>query len=306
MPHASIGRVAVDSGGGAIPIFSGQGKFLGSIDAHDAENVLLQQVQFEKLKDADFVLDVARRIVAGKVNNSRVLLQRRGRKAGDERVAQAVRQLANVAEGMTQAATLDEVRGYEGAASAAYFDGLGACFAEPFSFTKRTRRPPQDPINALLSFGYAMLFQNIHALVRARGLSPHVGMLHALRQGHPALCSDLIEELRAPVVDALVTTVINRKMFKLEDFSYEEADEEDAPDATEEAERAVGAKRSCRLTDEARKRFIAQFEVRMNTAVRHKHAGIRTTWRGCIDLQIGHYIKVLRGEAEHYQALEFV
>jgi CRISPR-associated protein Cas1 len=284
-----------------IILLSGHGRFLGSIEAPGNQNVLLQQQQFARLDDGVFVLDMARRIVAGKIQNCRALLQRRHRAASDNRLSEAIGQMQRLKEQIDMATTLDEARGYEGAAGASYFGAFGACVAKPFSFTKRTRRPPQDPVNALLSFGYALLLQNIYALARARGLSPYVGMLHALRVGHPALCSDLIEELRAPVVDGLVTALLSKKAFVPTDFFVEE-NNDDVEDGGEETE-GTAKRRGCRLTDEARKKFIIHFEQRMNTCLRHPHAEKRTTWRGCIDLQLGHYIKVLRGESPHYLPL---
>jgi CRISP-associated protein Cas1 len=292
-----------------ILIFSGHSRFLGSIESPDAENPLIQRIQFEKLNDPDFVADIARRIVLGKIANCRSLLQRRAREVDMADLKSAISEMGNNLESLGNAVTLDEIRGYEGASAAAYFSGLAACFTEPFVFTTRTRRPPQDPINALLSFGYAMLFQNIYAIARARGLSTHVGMLHSIEQGHPALCSDLIEEFRAPIVDSLVTAVLNKRLFSEDDFFYEDHvpdDDEADPDTVDEVNVAAGGMiRSCLLKDDARRTFVREFERRINTAVTHQEAGIKTSWRGCIDLQIGHYIKVLRGEAPHYKPVEF-
>ena len=154
-----------------------------------------------------------------------------------------------------------------------------------------------------------LLFYNIYALVRARGLSPYVGMLHSLRQGHPALCSDLMEELRAPVVDSLVTGLLNKLVFTPADFYYDDAGSPVhspiPPDFVLPADAPMPPdSRPCYLTDKARRTFVAQFERRMQTVVVHPRAGIRTTWRGCIDLQIAHLIQVLRGEAEKYLSLE--
>ncbi len=135
----------------------------------------------------------------------------------------------------------------------------------------------------MLSFGYTLLFYNIYAIVRARGLSPYVGSLHALRQGHPALCSDLIEEFRAPIVDSLVTSLVNKRVVTAADFYTSDG---------------------CYLTDQARRGFVSHFEKKMNTLLVHPGAGLRTTWRGCIDIQVGHYIQALRGEADAYTPIE--
>lgn len=272
-----------------IILLSGRGEFFGALESTSNTNVLLQQKQFARADDDAFVLNTARAIVAGKIANCRALLQRRQRAEADPRLAKAIFGLNDARDRLNDAATLDEVRGYEGTASAQYFAGLAACFSPPFVWKNRSRRPPLDPINALLSFGYTLLFYNIFSIVRGRGLSPYVGSLHSLQQGHPALCSDLIEEFRAPIVDALVTTVLNKRILAPTDFHTSEFG---------------SGKQGCFLTDTARRKFVAQFEERINTIVLHPRANIRTTWRGCLDLQISHWIQVLRGEAESYLPIE--
>jgi CRISPR-associated protein Cas1 len=314
-----------------IIVLSGTGQYFGAIESTNNQNVVLQQKQFERLADQVFVIETARQIVAGKIWNSRTLLQRRQRKAPDNRIAQSINELLALGDQLTSAATLEQIRGYEGAAAASYFTAYASCVPVAFGFHKRTRQPPLDPVNALLSFGYTLLFYNIFAIARARGLSPYVGSLHALRQGHPALCSDLIEELRAPVIDSLVTSLINKLMFTPADFYYAESDtavvlsaQPDSESAAtgpaspaldgavsamilpveREARSRTASSRGCFLTDQARRRFIEQFERRMNTLVLHPKAQIRTTWRGCIDIQVGHFIQLLRGEASSYLPIE--
>jgi CRISPR-associated protein Cas1 len=292
-----------------IIVLNGFGRFLGTVESTTNQNELLQQKQFERLGDVKFVLQTARQIVSGKISNSRALLQRRRRQSNDARLVKAINELAHLKSLLDSATTLDELRGYEGAAGARYFKGFAACLPASFAFQKRNRQPPLDPVNALLSFGYTLLFYNIYALVRARGLSPYVGMLHSLRQGHPALCSDLIEELRAPVVDSLVTGLLNKLIFTPADFYYDDAGipaNSSIPPAIVPStdELTPAAPRACYLSDKARRTFVAQFERRMQTVVVHPRAGIHTTWRGCIDLQIAHLIQVLRGEAEKYLSLE--
>ena len=286
-----------------ILLFSGQGKFLGRIAADSTENVILQQIQFQKTSDERFVTNMAKRIAAGKIGNGKAFLQRRRRDKAGENLTKAIEQMTTLEEKLAGVLTLDEILGCEGAAGAAYFTGFGDCLAAPFKFMRRTRRPPQDAVNALLSFGYSMLFQNIYGLVKARGLSPHVGNLHTLRQGHPALCSDLIEEFRSPIVDSLVVSAINKKVLLPEDFFFEDYIREEVEEIEVVSE--TEPKHRCLLTDQARRKFIRQFEQRMNMRIHHQGANLRTNWRGCIDLQIGHYIKVLRGEADHYLPFEY-
>lgn len=141
-----------------------------------------------------------------------------------------------------------------------------------------------------------------------------MGSLHALRQGHPALCSDLIEELRAPIVDSLVTMLLNKMVFTPADFYYDERVEPDQRvdggiGGSEDKSEIRNSKSEilpsgCFLTDPARRTFVAQFEQRMNTLLVHPRAGFRTTWRGCIDIQVTTFIKALRGEIEMYIPLE--
>src|SRR5439155_3186299 len=117
------------------------------------QNVFLHQKQFERLTDPAFVIDTARQIVAGKIWNSRTLLQRRQRKANDNRIAQSINELLALSTQLNSAATIDQIRGYEGAAAASYFAAYGSCVPLAFGFKTRTRQPPLDPVNALLSFG---------------------------------------------------------------------------------------------------------------------------------------------------------
>lgn len=293
-----------------IFIFSGPARLLGSIESHQNENLELRQLQYERSQDLAFRLDVARRIVLAKVNNCKGFLQRKAR-GGPSDFDPLVDRLTEILICLSDASTFDEVMGYEGAAAATYFRGLSKSLPEPFRFAKRSKRPPTDPANALLSFGYTILFQNIFALTRARGLSAYVSFLHSASQGHPALVSDFVEEFRVPIVDTMVAGAFNKKVFTSDDFYFEESEAGDDLEETDHLEspdniaEPIVLPKACRLTDNARRRYIQEFEKRMNTTVTHRGANIQTTWRGCIDLQIGHLIQVLRHEAGHYRPVEF-
>ena len=189
-----------------IPIYllSGQGSYYGVIDSFSTEPVLLHREQFLRADDPDFCLAMAKAIVHGKLANSRLLLQRVSRRHEHEALTTAAASIKKTLASLNQATTLDELRGYEGSAANSYFQALAVSIDPNWGFTRRVRQPPTDGINALLSYGYTLLFYNIYSLLRSRGLNPHVGFLHALRQGHPALASDIMEEFRALVVDAVV------------------------------------------------------------------------------------------------------
>ncbi len=205
-----------------IVLLSGRGRYYGVIDSLDTDPVLLQRDQFQRSADPDFCLEVARAIVTGKLQNMRLILRRYARKREAPALTAAERSLQGFVADIEKARTLDALRGYEGIGSKAYFEALRTLLPAAWGFKKRVRQPPTDPFNALLSYGYTLLFYNIYALVRARGLSPHAGFLHPLRAGHPALVSDLIEEFRALVVDALVLSLVLNGRLALEDFTYAE------------------------------------------------------------------------------------
>lgn len=117
------------------------------------------------------------------------------------------------------AENMDALRGYEGKAATVYFQALGSLFTGYFAFDKRTKRPPTDPINSLLSLGYTLLSQQVYSFVQAVGLHTHFGNLHVPRDNHPALVSDLMEEFRAQVVDSFVSYLVNKKILTPEDFT---------------------------------------------------------------------------------------
>ncbi|MEN9216272.1 MAG: CRISPR-associated endonuclease Cas1 [Gloeomargarita sp. HHBFW_bins_162] len=165
---------------------------------------------------------MAATMVRAKIRNCRTVLLRHYRRYsyGDgERVIDSLQWLA---ERVGQCQTLDQVRGMEGAAAAIYFPALGECVrGEGFIFLGRSRRPPTNPMNALLSFGYQVLWSHLLLLVELHGLDPRLGTLHTDHHGHCALVSDLIEEFRAPFIDSLVLSLINTKAIQAErDFEY--------------------------------------------------------------------------------------
>ena len=168
-------------------------------------------------------LATARSIVAAKIRNSRVLLQRQSRrlKLDLSETNQGLHYLEHRAQDAT---TTEQLMGFEGAAAAAYFGTLGQCITGPgFTFKKRSRRPPEDPVNAMLSFGYQVLWNHLHSLIEIAGLDPYEGVLHTGSDRHAALVSDLLEEFRAPIVDSLTLYAINRGIMDVnEDFDYPE------------------------------------------------------------------------------------
>jgi CRISP-associated protein Cas1 len=208
-------------------------------------NVLLRQAQYEAQRSEGQAREIARAIVAGKIRNSRQSIGREARDARSEDAGDRLRtcaaSLANLLESLTLQTTTDGVRGIEGQAAALYFDAFSAMITVPtdeFSFALRTRRPPRDRVNALLSFLYALLLADCTAACEGVGLDPQFGFLHVLRPGRPSLALDLMEEFRSCLADRLALTLINRRQIRPEQFD-ERADAGNSVLLNEEGRRIV-------------------------------------------------------------------
>ena len=220
-------RLADD--GIALVLLNDSGRFKARLEGAVSGNVLLRQAQFLRAADSVFALDMARACVAGKIKNTRQVLQRGAREAKSEDEAKVLTRLAdNLAaslRALPEAASLDMLRGVEGEAARQYFSGLNLLVRpdqrEFFSMDGRTRRPPRDRFNAMLSFLYSMWMNDCRSALEAAGLDPQVGFLHALRPGRAALALDLMEEFR-PWADRLALTLINRGQLGAGDFSMRE------------------------------------------------------------------------------------
>ena len=213
----------------ALVLLDSNGRFKARLEGAVSGNVLLRQAQFARGADAAFTLDMARSFVAGKIKNTRQVLQRGAREAKSEAEAAVLTRraddLAASLRALPEAAALDAVRGVEGEAARQYFSGLPllvrADLREHFTMDGRTRRPPRDRFNALLSFLYAMWMNDCRSALEAAGLDPQIGFLHALRPGRAALALDLMEEFR-PWADRLALTLINRGQVQADDFDLRE------------------------------------------------------------------------------------
>lgn len=165
---------------------------------------------------------VAQSIVRAKLLNGRVLLLRQQRRQSSLNFDTAIERLAYLAEQVREAAEVEQLMGIEGAGAVQYFQAFGDCLRHPdFVFGGRSRRPPSNPVNALLSFGYQVLWNHVLTLLELQGLDPYQGCLHQGSYRHAALVSDLIEEFRAPLVDSLVLQLVNRGELDAQaDFEY--------------------------------------------------------------------------------------
>ncbi|MBU0500430.1 MAG: CRISPR-associated endonuclease Cas1 [Gammaproteobacteria bacterium] len=265
-----------------ITLLTANGRFHGCIDTLDARNTELQRLQFHCADDPDISLKIAREIVTAKIRNSRVVLGRYARKRSLLPFDRAVAELSRLLDGLAMAPSLESVRGFEGMAANHYFGAWREALGERWGFSGRKKRPPPDPINVLLSFGYTLLFQNFFSFIRARGLNTHVGFLHREHSGHPALASDLMEEFRAPLVDAVVLALLFNEQLQPGDFETEPG----------------GA---CLMSDSARRAFIRAIETKMSSRLIHPEGSGKIDYRRCLDLQVQRLAAVIRNPSLPYR-----
>ncbi len=260
--------------GRQIPVvfLSQAGQYKGHLWSVERGDLEAERRQFSKYADANVQFDMARRIIRGKLTNSRQLLLRLNRKRTLEPVARVIDGIQRDITALDRADTLDQLRGYEGITAARYFPALGQLLINPdFTFRERNRRPPKDPINSLLSFGYTLLFNNVMSLILAEGLNPYLGNLHRSEKKLPELVLDLMEEFRSPVVDTLVVTLVNRRDVQPDDFTW----------PTENG--------GVYIADGARRRFIQKFEAGMSQTVKHPDVQEPVTYRRAIHYQVKRY-----------------
>ena len=201
-----------------LVLLTQNGNFRGRLSGRGSKNVQLRLAQYQRSTDPVFCLRVARAIVAGKLQNQRQVLLRAQRRLEDNDLAVVLGRLRVLGRRLDECADLDVLRGYEGQGAALYFSQLGKLIRnQAFQFTVRSRRPPRDPANALLSFGYAVLGGIAETELYRCGLDPMLGFFHQPAYGRPSLMLDLLEEFR-PTIDTLVLRVINRRQVGENDF----------------------------------------------------------------------------------------
>src|SRR5262249_45707925 len=221
-----FGRVEISSAAlaalarrrGDVVFLTRQGDFRARLAGPGPAHVMLRLAQVQRALEPPFCAAVTRALVAGKILHQRQLLLRGQRRLQDEDLAQVLGRLRLLAEQCTREPDLDRLRGFEGMAAALYFGQFGKLLlSSDLAFAGRSRRPPRDPVNACLSFGYPLLAKVAETEVRPCGLAPMVGFFHQPHYGRPSLMLDVLEEFR-PFVDALVLRLINRRQLGPLDF----------------------------------------------------------------------------------------
>ncbi len=201
-----------------VAFFSFSGKLRGRLIATESKNVILRLAQYERYLDEAFQLALVRRIVQAKINNSRLFLQRFLSHHPNAPIHEEIKSLLDIFPTLPQQKSVSSLRGCEGIAAAIYFRAFGKLFRNNLQFQQRSRRPPKDPVNALLSLGYTLLTNEMLGLLLANGLDPYIGFLHGIVYGRPSLALDMIEEFRQPVIDRLTLRLFNKNIFQPTDF----------------------------------------------------------------------------------------
>lgn len=201
-----------------IPVsFYSQGGYCGRLVPLETVNVNRQRMQFEMTQNQEFCNALAKRIISAKIHNQRVILCRYARES-QANVSEEAAILGRMEKRIERCGSVEETMGCEGFSARMYFQGLGKLVEKDFFFERRSKRPPQDEFNAMLSLGYTMLFHEIFSKIEAKGLNAYLGILHQDREKHPTLVSDLMEEWRAVIVDAVVMSLVNGHEIKKENF----------------------------------------------------------------------------------------
>lgn len=281
-----IHRCAED--GRSLVWLTQHGRFRARVQGQTSGNVLLRRAQHLALSSDKQTCQIARQMVAAKIRNSRQVVLRAARDSGSINDEAALRQVAErLARLLTDTKDIDdlnELRGAEGEAARAYFDVFNIMIRvedEAFVMNGRSRRPPRDRPNCVLSFLYALVRTECEAALEGAGLDPQVGYLHALRPGRPALALDLMEELRSVLADRITLTLINRRQLQAEHF-------EETPGG------------GFHLTDAGRKIVLVAYQERKQTVVEHQVLQRKVPFGLVPHIQARLLARHLRGDINHY------
>ncbi|MFC7617288.1 CRISPR-associated endonuclease Cas1 [Actinokineospora soli] len=269
-----------------VVLLTDQGTLGGRLTAPTTSDPSARRAQYRAADNEGRSRELAAAFVAGKIANMRVWLLRSARRADDTEAAVAADRL-ETAHGKVDAATsIDELMGLEGAATRDYMRGLQRLIDPEWGFLSRQRRPPPDPVNAMLSYGYVLLCHEASAALEAAGLDPLVGFLHQHRWGRPSLALDLMEEVRPITVDVAVWRCLSTRQVRTEQFTHQ-------PDT------------GCRMGDDAKNTFLAAYEKRMLTLTSHQGTGRRVSFRVALHLQAKALAAALLADNGRYRPLRW-
>lgn len=262
------------------------GKYLGKLEPELTKNIFLRAAQWQAAGESEKAVHLVRGFVRGKLKNYRKMLQRTHRNYPELPLESAILHLETAILPIDKTDKINSLRGLEGAGSAAYFGAFKHLIrVDGFSFEARRRRPPTDPMNALLSFGYSLLRHDIQSAVNIVGFDPYLGYLHFQHYGRPGLALDLMEEFRPLIVDAMVLSAINLKQITPADFT------------TEPLSNAV------LLSKDGRREFLKLYGQKKQSKITHPVLGKKYTFQEIFEIQARFMGKYLMGEIDKYPPL---
>ena len=264
-----------------LAIMSRRGKLIAQLTSPMTKNVELRIAQYERYRDSDFILRISKAIVAGKILNSLEYLRRFSYNHTDVDLKKEIETLQVAHEEARKQPTVQSLLGIEGHSAKVYYNSFGKMIRGDFQFHRRQKHPAPDPVNALLSFGYTLIFNEISSLLDGLGFDPYLGFFHKPEYGRASLAADLLEEFRSPIADRLTLRLINNHMLKKEDFFLH------APSG------------SMHLKDEPLKRYLKEYERCMNEEFPHPETKEKTCFRECLRLQAQKLARVIVDNSEY-------
>jgi len=259
-----------------------KGKFRGVLRPVEQGNVFLRIAQYERYLDESFRCEFSKEIVKGKIINQLNEIKRFAKNHPEISLEQKINDLDRILKTIREENSINALLGIEGYSTSVYFSTFKKMIKKEFEFNERTRRPPKDPVNALLSLGYTLITNEIFSLLCASGFDPYIGYYHDLVYNRPSLALDIVEEFRTPIVDRLVLNLINHHMISLDDFEQKEDSD------------------GIYLRNEARKMFFAEYEKIMTQIFVHKKAKTETNFRNILKEQVYLLLRVIQ-ENELYK-----
>lgn len=237
----------------------------------------MAQMQLSPEKQLDF----ARCAIAAKINNQRVLIANRN-KDGFKELSEYSWRMKQMLKALDEAVNIEQIRGFEGGAAAAYFSAYALMLGQDLGFKGRNSRPPKDPVNALLSFGYAILYQHVVKFICIYGLDPYMASLHVPQDRRMSLALDLMEEFRPLIIDRVVMRIINRVQLTIMDFA------DDQEHGIRMSQKAIGI-------------LIREIEAKLEETISYGLKPQQICWKLVIQRQVALYRRFILGEVEHYE-----
>ena len=264
------------------------GRFRARLAIDEDRHVALRRAQYMNLGQKKFAGRLAARLVAGKISNMLSLLLDRGRRENNQRLKQAAASLKALQEMLGRdELPLERIRGIEGAATRLYYQAFECLIKnDQFFFRGRNRRPPRDPVNALLSFVYTLLTNEVLSAIKTKGLDPYLGALHEVSYGRPSLACDLVEEYRV-LGERLVLALINRKIIRPSDFIFRKAPQNFVDN------KQMRDLRPVEMKPEVMRTFLAAYEKMMSRQLHYKPLAQQTTYRMVVHRQVSSFGKTL-------------